>query len=336
MLYQEFNISTHAEAASHVADFAAALGWTVDDVEPIEGFTAGKSLVAPVTSFTPDPTVWHIASSDVFISLAGITARAGVLIDDGVVLAHELATQLDAPVSLTTGLRLAPVKVTIFGNDGESSWIAAVVSYEYNLYRHLYMGHIAPIGGFTGGELLSVCQPYDWPGALGDPSAHWHYQDPLHSYFFNARKVSTAENGGLHVVHASAAAEWNKFNSHPNKFSRDSPHQPGIACGGFMDGFNDGYAQRARNPYAGGRILVPQNLYITNASNSFVPVGHAPGIRLVDMLDLRPEQTVSVSDANWKVFPAWRRSVSQEHDLRVGYVGESSHYIGYAYEEDPA
>ena len=225
-----------------------------------------------------------------------------------------------------------PSKVYLFGNE---DFIAIVVEYGFNSYRHLYLGNMEKAGSYTGGEVIGGCTP-----ATGSASHHFPIDYRDHSYLFEAQqRVHASGNcGGVHVVHADNPTPWRRFRGANDTTVMDSFDNT-CALGGFGDDVNDGYIARGRSSYAGAQILVPLNLYASmpiTGDTLFVPLGSPLGIRAVNMADIDPAATFLLGADTWQCFPAFAKSVA----TTVGQGGagwaaaESSYLVGYAYPRD--
>lgn len=228
-----------------------------------------------------------------------------------------------------------PSRVHLFGKSSPKAFLAIVVEYTDNLFRHLYFGTMAAAGSYTGGEIISGASFRSSPNAYDYPMSF----RPAHNYLFSARGrlFPIADSGGLRVVHAGNPTPWRRFYGSVNYLpSVDMGN--GVALGGFSDDLNDGYVARGRSPFSGVSILVPCNLMASmplTGDSYYVPLGRPAGIRMVNMQDLDPGSTLALGADQWRVFPVFSKSSSQTVLQASGGwgAGETSYFVGYAYPE---
>lgn len=234
-----------------------------------------------------------------------------------------------------------PTKLHIFGTavGTDSPFIACVIEYGFNSYRHLYFGKMEAQGGYTGREVIAgTCGPQS-TGAFArdfnDPSS-WKY---LFGAFSGV--LPNNQQGGVRIVHADNATPWRRFK--PGNLNTSSPLDEFTGdevIGGFGDAVNDGYLTRARSAFNGRNPLVPINLYsmepIVN-DVSLVPIGRPPGVRMVHMQDLEPGAEIVVGNETWRVFPVMTKSAALFVTATQSWpTNESSVYVGLAYLEEDA
>lgn len=324
MTYTTQSVSAMTDIPAHVATFAAGLGWTVDTTNPnqpifsLPGGGINWQLLANVSGVDHDLT-FQASGSAVPTSVAKV--RSPKL----------------APPSGTTAAVPAPSVLHMFGTPSTetvSPYIALVIEYTSNLFRHLYLGKMEKMGDYTGGEIVSGCG-----GPIQSLASSYNYNDINRvTYLFRARSTMWADTlcGGVHVNHADNATPWRVFYGSPA--SPINGLSDGIVLGGFGDAINDGYLARGESPFAAVNMLVSPNLYITQPvtnSKAFVPIGRPPGVRMVNMKNLDPGSQISVGGNNWRVFPAWAKSPEKTMPNGNGNWRqyESSYYVGYAYRE---
>jgi hypothetical protein len=239
---------------------------------------------------------------------------------------------------VTPTLYTAPTKLWIFSDpapaDGHA-WCGGVIAFGYNSYRHFYFGYVTGrIGGFTGGEIVtgSHC-PVDHDtnnqeDALGVGSVQ---------RMFNGACYNGASNSGsVNVVHGANpnsirffGGNWEDGNNRLPSYYFNAQSR---VFGGIGDDVNDGYIDRSPSMFAGGFALVPFNLYIDGPGGYFMPIGYAPGVRGILILDPSPETVLTIAGKNWQVFPLFQKSASRNAPLISGWHDESSWYFGLAYE----
>lgn len=246
-----------------------------------------------------------------------------------------------------------PTKVVLFGQlDGDvsdpgESYIAGVIAYGFNLYRHFYLGYVNKCTDFEGGEIVTGCA-----FCPSGQSTGWraYYDGQQCAYPFQGSAVTDYRVGGVYTDHPVAVTPWRQFSLFKTTGSNRRPMQDNDAAtinqmvmGGFQDDVNDGYMRQGFQPFSGSQILTPINLYIGLASaspayKSLAPIGHPGGVRLVDIVDLEPEAVFTLGGETWQVFPVFQKSaltsalISSSLATSFRFVPEeTSQYVGMAY-----
>lgn len=334
MHYVQTPLSGWAGVPAAIASFADGLGWTVSYG------VHGLEIVAPSDdSKRPSPLAFVVTTD---------AALDGLIISFGVPGAPSLlASQTLLPVLTKAGDNTeAPSKITIFGGMSPEPWISAVLTFEFNYYRHIYMGYIERLGSYTGGEVFCVT---NGPA----PEAGSSFRDRANtSYLFTGISLWGRNGGGncgaAHIVSPGDSNPVKYFATynpcfHATQWQTDPVGMRIGKCiiGGFTDGPNDVAFARANAVYAQAQMLVPFNLYVSNAVGRLVPVGAPAGIRFVDLYNLTPEQTVNVGNTLYKVYPDCSRQAfianGRLHDYPSGDLLGRKHttgYLGYAFPED--
>lgn len=235
----------------------------------------------------------------------------------------------------------APTKLLLFGSLLPEPWLAIVVCYGANLYRHLYLGHLEKIGGYTGGECISGS---GWPD-VQQVTASMDFTSTNYAYLFKAHQGvwDAGHAGGVNVVHAdNPTFPFRTFHDGLVFVGGSPPSVESCVYGGFGDQINDGYFARAISPMAGANVLCPVNLYAGRAANAISALGRAPGLRNVRMDGLDPETSITIGSETWKVVPAGSKQDFGNSSLGViaafsswdCATVESTSYVGYAYRTD--
>lgn len=336
MAYQEYAINSLTDIPAIVSAFASDLGWDVPAEATLrhpnyEGNGPGGlsfKLTADVDGLTHNLR-WTCATPPYAAKSA--TLRSPVL------------STVAAP---TVGTVQLPTKLFLISMLTPEPYIAIVVEYGYNLYRHLYFGFMEKIGNYSGGEVISASNGN--VGATVYSTRIW-YDDGGSSYsgchyLFNwYNSVWSADgSGGVHVEHADNPNKWRNFrraSTIPASESWTTPFSGADALGGFGDSVNDAYASKGKNALAGANVLTPINLLATQPVTGdmrFVPIGCPAGVRLINIEELEAQTTAEVGGETWHVFAAHRKSSDLytrgpvTNNWRYP-VSESSYYLGYAY-----
>lgn len=246
-----------------------------------------------------------------------------------------------------------PTALHLFGelhgdeDDAGGTFIAGVIEYGFNLYRHIYLGYVEKITPFGGGEVITgSSQGVNTLAASSDIWTHITYGES--KLPFSAVNSNSSENGGLHIDHPGASQPWYTFNTGTNpgntiEASISTANRNRVVIGGYRDSINSGYLTAAQSPYSGAQISVPINLYIGRGEGSqqlFQPVGAPAGVRMVNMENLEPGAQITIGSSVWRVFPIFAKS-DDDTLISAGALGASSnyrfavnntsHYVGMAY-----
>lgn len=247
---------------------------------------------------------------------------------------------------------LQPSALHLFGevhgdeDDAGGSFIAGVIEYGPNLYRHFYLGYVEKITAYGGGEIISGSA--QGAGPLTTTPEQWTaLSNGACKLPFSAVNGNSPDNGGMHVNHANAHQPWYSFNtglaalgpSFSESFS--TPAGNSAVMGGYRDSVNSGYVVAAQSTFANAQIMVPVNLYFGRRENNqqFVfPVGAPAGVRLVNIELLEPGAEIMLGSSVWRVFPLFSKDVDpvleSAEDPATGLrfaVKNTSHFIGQAY-----
>ena len=338
MAYQVSNVSALSEIPAIVGTFAATVGFTVDSSTPSAPIVTHPTE-AGALSFKLEAQTAHpgsgITALTYYDRLVWTCTTAGPL--PAAAYSPRLHSGAAAPTTP------APTKVHLFGALTPEPYIAIVIEYGYNLYRHLYLGHMVKASGYTGGEIISgqgVGSGVTTSSDLNsDPSRFYASHNDL---FSGSQSFNSTHCGGARIVHAGNATAWRSFyknSTWSTNFETTMASQgSSIILGGYQDPVNYGYAAEGRAPYSAQVILPPIDLYIGQIVGGFTRfqfVGYPPGIRMVLLDQLDPGAEVTVGSDTWMVFPALRKSASSS--VPVGSISpywpiaDSSAYRGYAY-----
>lgn len=332
MAFSEHLITSLADIPPLVHSFATTLGMNVAG-------TTGN----PVVRHPTDPAALSFRLS---------TTSAGVVNEliwtsTTAVGAYTPGSRIRSPifatdVAPTVGVASAPTKVFLIGMLSPEPYIAIVIEYGFNLYRHLYLGFMEKIGAYTGGEVVSsqngpVVAVADANTSLLTKSVKNHMFSARQSLWSPAMGC-----GGVRVVHADNSVSWRNFYCDENYYGNiDTAIFDGTeALGGYGDSINDPLVARGINRLAGVDVLTPVNLYtvqpVTGAVR-FRPIGRPSGVRLCNIQDIEPQAVNSIGAETWRIFAACSKRDS-DLEPRAGTSTavryrkyESSYYLGIAY-----
>jgi len=314
LAYQESSITSLSQIPALVATFAATNGWTVTGVSSSPVLTrAGGGIsfqLAASVSGADHTLTWTQGGENARIISPRLNGTSG------------------------TPATSIPSKVHLFADDSPEPFMAIVVEYGFNSYRHLYLGNMVKAGGYTGGEVVGSANM----GASNSIYAYPMSYRNAHYLFGGMRDDIATYNmkGGVNAVHAGNPTSWRRFYGPQWPFYNQNDSS--YAVGGFKDDVNDGYLARGKSPFAGVQILTPLNLYAsipTSDDTVFAPLGHPAGVRMVNMADLEPGGEFVIGSQTWKVFPAFAKGDATVLKSTSGWgVAETSFNVGYAYPKD--
>lgn len=222
------------------------------------------------------------------------------------------------------------------------SFIAAVIEYGFNLYRHLYLGYVEKITDFAGGEVIAGSSQWTSgsvaSGNIRADSAEWS------GFPFSMKHPFADPVGCVHVDHPANAVPFRTFYNTRGGTQFDdafAAHGGNCVLGGWSDSINSGLLNAAKSPYSGAQILVPINLYIGKRegnTQTFQAIGAPAGVRLVHMEDLEPGARVTVGSSEWVVFPVFSKQASFILNIHSSLstanslpTHNTSQYVGQAY-----
>jgi len=350
MAYEVHSITAITDVPALVGTFAASIGWETDLTTPTTPIlrrpqggdsNSGSNSANEAADAIPFRVSASVAGSTHSLSVAGYQydEESNSAIN---ALAVGAAVFSSPIVGAGSPAVVLPTQVHLIGALTPEPYIAIIVEYGTNLYRHMYIGNMEKIGNYEGGECIATT---DGPGSSTLARA---FYDLNMKYLFGGRqnRRSAAESGGVHVQHADNAYPWRFFKGSIAESSTNLLSFPvnGV-IGGFNDAINDGYLARGRSPFANQQMLSPVNLYAADpivGDVEFRPIGRPAGVRHVNVQDLQPGQEIIVGGMLWRVFPSHSRRAEQTmpESTNVGSNPpefETSLWVGYAYavgEED--
>lgn len=323
MTYLVQSVAAISDIPANIVAFAVARGWTSG---------GAGNIVNPVTG--QSYTITTSGSATLSIAAAGTGIVAALRVP------YLLGTYPASPVISL------PSQIHLFGNNAayvapdSEPYISCVIECGYNQYRHIYIGSIVKAGDFTNGDLFSTNNFVEQ--TTGSAELNVSYISTRNRFLFGAYNTNAKAGGGARISHASNAVPWRDFvvSTTFNGVGDVGPLLDGTDIfGGNRDGCNDGFVYRGHSDYGAAQILTPVNLYCSkadlDANYRIVPLGHASGVRLVDMKNLSPGQQITIGATTWRVFPEFTKSASQvfSHALNIFWAAETSNNLGLAYRE---
>lgn len=315
MSYSIHAITSVLEIPALFSAYATGLGYIVDDTDP--------DLPQVTAPFPTDAITFQLAALEVGTTHTVTLSAPG---DLEVNTSQIVSPKINNSVSL-------PTSVAFIGGLSPEPFIAIIVQYGDNLFRHLYLGYMEKLGGYTGGEVISASN-----GPSTSSASARSYLGG-NRYLFNARQAvaSAGASGGVLVRHADNDDSWRAFRS-TTSLNPVTAFTGQEALGGFGDAVNDGYLARGRSPFAGVNQLTPINLFVPQpilGDCNFRPIGCPAGVRLVNMQDLPVGARIEIAGEYWRCYPATSRSsqTSMPPGTSNWPSRETSFMVGYAYFE---
>lgn len=330
MAYQEYTITTIADIPSIVASFAANMGWDVA-AGPVLRHPNYKGLGPGGLAFALTATISGLNHDLKWTCTTDATRSAAC------------RSPIFQFAVTPNGVTQTPTKLYLIGMLAPEPYIAIVIEYGYNLYRHLYLGYMEKQGVYDGGMCVSAVN-----GPTLQNFGDYHWLDNRNTqYLFKGHSDSgvtlgDAFRGGVEVIAAENPTSWRRFNDKVSAGFAGESQAIGQGnfevYGGFGDGFNEGYVAKGKNRIAGANILAPINLYISRKiTNDWRArgIGRPTGVRMINIDEIDPQATFDVGGETWHSFAA-RAKDSRLYDARFDTgsryrLYETSYFLGYAY-----
>lgn len=338
MGYSVHTISSITEIPALWAAFASAEGWTVDTSNPNQ----------PVITRTGYPNAMPIRLK---ATISGNNHDITVDSPTGEVTSASVTrSPVLNPDAVANGqYAVAPTKVHFIGRGTSEPFIATVIEYGYNLYRHIYTGYMEKCSSYEGGEVISGSNFMPIGMATSSSTVEFRSRNYISHLFEYVNPASTTLYiGGVRVIHPNNPTPFRRFYANGFTSSIDgfaNASRNSTVMGGWRDCVNGGYGIVGRSNYSMGAVLSKIRLLITKDQGGvtrFQNIGNVAGIRFINIQDLEPGQQVSTGSKNFIVFPAFSKSTSTSISTASGLStqaqrrarSETSHYLGYAYELD--
>lgn len=341
MAYSSHLITTLQEVIPLWAAFAQSIGWTVNTTVPAAPtithptqagaapfrlqYSTNSTYGRRLTVDSPDATVTGTARSNAPVLNPTLTAGGSVI--------------------------SAPTKVHFVGSTSGAPFLATIVEFGFNSYRHIYVGYMNKSSAYDGGEIMSAT----WGMETGSPTGTqiaWDTTNGVKPLFTGCTQVTGAgtDRGGLRVVHAKCPIPWREFRANTPNSTADLNYFAATtrditAIGGYLDGSSTGYAIAGKSEYTVSAVVAPIPILLTTTIGGncyFRNVGTPRGIRHINMENFEPGAQVAVGSRNFIVFP-WMSKRSNTVTIfppsTVAIANrhpqaENSAYMGYAYELD--
>jgi len=233
------------------------------------------------------------------------------------------------------------------GTEGDATWIAGVIEYTYNRYRHFYVGRIDRYGDYNDGIVLSVSNYRNY-ATIRDDFANFDSTKHRHLFSGYDQPYSSLKRrphcGGLLLSHADDPHTWRYFDGAEG--GGYPPDTDGYGTGqevfgGPGDGPVDGWIRSGYAPTGSASLITPITLfgnYDDGAGGRFYrALGRPLGVGVVSMKNLVAEQQIQIGTENWRVFPSAHLNLS----MRKGTGSYPTYWtweeptglVGFAYKE---
>ena len=239
-------------------------------------------------------------------------------------------------------------KLHMFGGTvGDATWIAGVIEYTYNRYRHFYIGRIDRYGSYDDGIVLSVS---NYANRAPVRDYFGYFDSRRHRHLFSGYDRAYSDNkkrpycGGLLLSHPDDPHTWRYFDGAVG--SGNPPDTDGYGTGqevfgGPNDGPVDGWIRSGHAPTGTASLITPVVLfgnYDDGAGGRFYrALGSPLGVGVVSMKNLVPEQQIQIGTENWRVFPSAHLNLSMREgtgDYPTYWTWEEpTGLVGFAYKE---
>lgn len=222
-----------------------------------------------------------------------------------------------------------------FEQDANPAYCHIVVEVDTNRFRHFGFGEIEKIGDWTGGE---YCYGHTWAQdniSIDKPSAASHVI-LMDSY---GSSLSALHLATMHVEgfpEQGVSDKWmiiGKAGTFPASGTDRAGENRMSAFGSSRGAIVGGYMSQFRiSQLTAFKPLLPMPVFMSNTTPSPDTVrfvGSHPDVRLVNMANLDPGQTLSIAGETWFIFP-WVRKQYLKNDTEESWNG------GYAYRQETA
>lgn len=313
MAYYDFAPTDIDETLSQLASFCTNdLGWSAD-------YSGGELTITPKSG----EALFTLSEGDINSSTALQDP------DPGPSIIMEMTEGSDYIKAAIGSIKSTSLVWFHGGNDPEP-WLLITILSEPGIYRHGFLGYVARYGTWSGGAICdgvfwayvstaSDGQPVDYPKGYANADCHMLFSSNTGYsrtyvdngvHYSNGTFYDTNLDGGVFVRGVHGESPVARFKRDENAYPAPYPRVGG--------GFLDDYAARARDPgvfpLSGEAALVPITLFADMLRNdTWTPIGHVPGIRMVNIADFGPEELYTYAGLTWRIFPLARKTSGYYH-----------------------
>lgn len=301
MAYQTGAASTAADLLNQLATFAAGVGL---------GWVVLRNALGTYRNIV----LQHATATDVVFDLQGLAAGAsGISVSGATGWSSGAAYGAQPGAGTSISIDALSVPWTAYHFFGTSEYLHVAIEYAAGLYRHLHIGRADKRGiVYTGGayygvvDWTSVSPSDDAYSSFGTTSLHNNYQKG------NTSRLRVDIDGGV--------SRWVPFES--------GPGYPRIRCNQRWLGSQACVMfSRSPNQMSGRAVLGQLEFQCERPGGLYSPVGVAPDLRLVNLANYAPGDSITLGTDTWRVFPQVKREASASLSVYAG----TSRLLGYAY-----
>lgn len=270
MAFTSFVPATFDEVLSQLASFCGTtLGWA-----------ANYDAAASTTTVTP-----KVGEADFVLSFTD-NATYGHHIDCDVTKG---AHSFQARVSHVAGLS----NVWLFGGQTPEPWCHMVINSTPGQYHHLYFGYLERYGVWECG---AVADGTNWSDSVTQRDFWLAHAN--HMLFSGLNSDNRTHGGGLILEGVNVTANVGRFTDYT------SIAPLARLRGGFADEDNRRLITPGMPLHNAAAPMAPVMVRADFERDGFwVPVGAVPGVRMIHIDDLNPEQVITFGSNDWQVFP---------------------------------
>jgi hypothetical protein len=291
--YETGIASSPSDVVDKLAAFAVANGWTVNS--PLSGKVFVKD----------DVYVGVSSDSDEVFARGALGYDAGLAWN-----AQPNHSGLTVALNLTVG---PYTSYHFFAGDEEGCpYLNAIIEFTAGRFRHLAFGKLIKRGNYTGGTYVDGVR---W----NNNNAYQNIPDRVeHTVICDAN--SSSGSGHFACDYDGKTNNWQRCIT-----TAGTAYALGSARSNSMTQMYNAVGVQNWNMR---NLMWPLSYFANRASNLRSPVGRIPNMRMVNMKNLLPGETLTVGGDGWMVFPLVQRTESWGSG---NSAIESSGYYGYAY-----
>jgi hypothetical protein len=280
-IYETGTATDTTDLITKLITFATANGWTVNT--PLSGRVFTKGGLYYGLNWDVDD-VW-VAGATGYAAGSAWSAQPGAS-----------ATQPRA------NDMAGPYQAYHFFTGTAPDYLHVVVETSAGIFKHFMFGQVVKHGTFTGGEYIgAVFWNMTVSGTAQNPNApDWG----SHAVPFDSNaSAATAVNRS--AVRADIDAKSNNWMVFRDADTYNGNYAKGVLRGKNTAGGSLYESLHARSPSEFNQVtpLLPILVAVDRPSSMTSPIGYAPDLRYVNMLNFAPGETVTIGGVEWMAFP---------------------------------
>ena len=341
MAFQTGTSSSIQNLMDQLETFAVANGWTSD---------FSRTELPP-----NDAGKLGLSKNGVFVAWAWVTSEAGGALAHAANLANDITasqelaaatgddggvySQIESfPTAIENGrhsnnMAGPNTAYWFFEQDANPAYIHVVVEINAGQFRHFGFGELEKIGDWVGG---AYHYHHNWN------QSNANIDNPLGAHQIGLDAAYTGANQNSPVLHCQgigdqvAADRWARVcyagtQGYPNGTDR-AGNNMGTAFGGWRGGIRGNLAGGPFTALSAFKPLIPVSVFWWDATitpDQAIYLGNQADVRMINMQNIDPGQTISVAGETWYCFP-WVRKQFLQNDT------EESRNGGVAYRLETA